>query len=311
MLKRKKVNTGDEERPLSGLSFFSFLPLEIRWSPSTEDLNMSTLLYAVSEIKAQIPFDILKLATYIDEPPELANLTTVEDKLIKKVLRKRVLVDANMSGGMEVIVPLTTLTFVRQDHYYAIYQIDREYTMGRNIISALGIAPLPSMTGLPYSGIGSNTVYGCRENPLMAVANRIGSAAAPDVSPHTAHIEVIGPNTILVNSYFNTNSNLGLRCIIENDEDLNNIQPRSRKAFSYLCVLATKAYIYNRLIVPISSGQLQFGQELGVVKDIVSSYESAEEDYRTYLKEVWAKVAYMNDVGRYNKLVRSMLSPGL
>lgn len=278
---------------------------------------MSALLYAVNEIRAQIPNELLQAGMLIDEPETTAYLTSLDDKLITKVLRKRVLVDANIVGGMELIVPLVGLSPLHFEDFYTVYRIDKDLTMNREIVSALGLSSMPVNYGLGHGQMGygahqqQNSTYGNTFNPLMSVANRIGDAAAPSGAMHNAHLELVGPNTVLVNMHYRLLSHMGIRCIVENESNLNNIQPRSWKDFSLMCVLATKAYLYNKLIVPINSGYLSGGQELGMFKNILENYSDSEEDYRTYIHEVWARVAYMNDTSRYNRLLGSMLSPDL
>jgi hypothetical protein len=76
-------------------------------------------------------------------------------------------------------------------------------------------------------------------------------------------------------------------------------------------VWAVKAYLYNKLIVPINSGYLSGGQELGMFKSVLEGYSDAEENYQTYLKEIWGQVAFMNDTSRYSYFISSMLAPDL
>lgn len=277
---------------------------------------MSALFYAVNEIRAQIPNELIHAGLFIDEPELTANLTSLDDKLITKVLRKRVLVDANIVGGMELVVPLNNIAPLHYEDFYTVYRVDKELTMNREMVSVLGLSSMPVSAGfgggMGYgSGNQASSTYGGQFNPLMSVANRIGDSAAPAGAMHNAHLELVGPNTVLVNMHYRLLSHLGIRCIVENESNMNNIQPRSWKEFSFLCVLATKAYLYNKLIIPINSGYLASGQDLGVFKSILEQYDTAEEDYRTYLREVWASVAYMNDTSRYSRLLGSMLSPDL
>lgn len=280
---------------------------------------MSALMYCVGEVRNQIPYEILYNGLMIDEVAETANLTSLDDKLISKVIRKRVLMDANIVGGMELIVPLNNVQPMYFEDFYTVYRIDKELTLNREIVSALGLSAMPvnmgygnpnsgsAGMGLPYQG---NMCNG-RFNPLVSVADRIGDAASLSGMIHNAHLELVGPNTVLVNQHYRILAHLGLRCIVENESNLNNIQPRSWKDLSMLCVLATKAYLYNKLIVAINSGVLAGGQDLGMFKSILESYDSAEEDYRNFLIEVWAPVSYMNDNGRYSRLLSSMIAPDL
>lgn len=281
---------------------------------------MNALMYAMSEIGAQIPAEILQAAFTIDEQPTTVNLTTLDDKILRKCLRKRVLVDANIVGGIETIIPLNNIPPAYYENNYTVYQIPPELTMDKEIISALSITALPANAGFNNGALdgsaygypnGGNGVYGSSFNPLTSIANRIGDSAAIGGMVHNAHLELVGYNTVLVYAHYRTLAYMGMRVVLENESNLNNIQPRSFKNLSMLCVLGVKAYIYNKLIIAINNGYLSGGQDLGMFKSIIDGYSSAEEDYRTYLREVWAGVAYMNDTTRYNRLLGSMISPDL
>jgi len=277
---------------------------------------MNLINYVLNEIKMKIPIEVLQAAINIDETPETINITSLDEKILRKILKKRVFLDANIVGGIETIIPLNGITPSFSEYYYTIYNIPPEYTMNKEIISALSITYLPSYYNQysVFSGNFSpfNPIHGIATyNPVNAVANRIGTAAASDGPLKNAHLEIVGYNTILVYANYRLLTNYGIRVILENDENFNNIQPRSYKNFSELCVLAVKAYIYNKLIIAINNGYLSGGQELGEFKNIVDSYSEAEEEYNTYLREVWSKVAFMNDTTRYNRFLNSMLAPDL
>ena len=281
---------------------------------------MNALMYALQECHFQIPEEILQAAFNIDEQSTTINLTSLDDKILRKCVRKRVLLDANIVGGMEVIVPLNNITPLYYENNYTVYQIPPELTMNREIVSVLSLTSLPVVSGFNGTssndggfgtGNGGNSSYGGGFNPIMAVANRIGDSAAISGIMHEAHLELVGFNTVLVYAHYRTIAYLALRVVVENESNLNNIQPRSYKNLSMLCVLGVKAYIYNKLSIAINSGYLSGGQDLGMFKNIIDSYSSAEEDYRVYLREVWAGVAYMNDTTRYNRLLGSLISPDL
>ena len=281
---------------------------------------MNPLVYAINEINHQIPYELLHAGMMIDEQEQTASMTSLDDKILRKVLKKRVLIDANIVGGVEMIIPLVNIAPSFYEYAYTLYYIPPETTRNREIISALNLTFMPSIgqfgQSTSYHGAinGYNTHMGPGmggQNPLMGAADRIGNAAASAGVMTNAHLEIVGYNTILVYAHYRTLSNFGIRVVLENDSNLNNLQPRSYKSFSLMCVLATKAYLYNKLIIAINSGYLSGGQDLGMFKSILESYQSAEEEYRTYIKEVWGATAYMNDTQRYNRLLGSMISPSL
>lgn len=281
---------------------------------------MNALLYAIAQVRNKIPEQILYEAFNLDEQPTTMNLTTLDDKILRKCIRKRVLVDANIVGGIETVIPLVGVQPSFYEDYYTVYNIPPELTMNKEIISALGLTAMPVNSGFgnPMTTMGGygmpgqgNSPYSNSFNPLMSVANRIGDAASISGIIHNAHLEIVGYNSILVYAHFRVLAYLGIRVVLENENNLNNIQPRSYKDFATLCTLAVMAYIYNKLIIPLNSGYLSGGQELGVFKSIVEGYSSSDEDYETFLKEVWTPVAFMNDTTRYNRLLSSMIAPDL
>lgn len=276
---------------------------------------MNTLVYAINEIKRKIPYEVLHAAMYIDEDPQIANLTTLEEKIDRKILKRRVLIDANIVGGIEMIIPLNNVPPSYYEDYYTVYRIPNELTNDKEIVSALSLTFIPSNGYYGAQGMQPGAVPGVQSyneigmgnwNPLMGLADKVGGAAYGSGVLSQAHLELVGYNMILVYAHYRTLSNFGVRVVVENSNNLSNIQPRSYKDFSKLCVLGTKAYIYNKLIIPLNSGALQGGRELGVFASIVESYESAEEDYDVFLEEVWSKVAWMNDTTRYNRYLNSM-----
>ncbi len=275
---------------------------------------MNCLIYSINEINHQIPQELLHAAFTIDDSADTVNLNSVDDKILRKLLRKRVLLDMNITGGIETTIALNNVQPSFYEYFYTIYQIPPEMTMNKEIVSALNIMLMPGSGTFGQGGLAGNSFGGMGQmnsNPIMNVANRIGSAAAPSGVLSNAHLEIVGYNTILIYANFRVLTNFGVRVLLENDSNLNNIQPRSYKAVSMACVLAAKAYIYNKLIIPVNSGYLASGQDLGMFKSILESYSEAENDYRTYLHEQLGSILFMNDTTRHNKLIASMINPSL
>jgi len=281
---------------------------------------MNAIIYAINEINYQIPNELISAGMCIDEQPATINLTSLDEKILRKVIKKRVLLDANIVGGIEAIIPLNNIQPSFSEHFYTVYKIPSELTNNKEIISALSLIILPyngffnqiGSVGGPLGVINHSRIVGYNPyNPVINVADRIGNAASPTGLLTNAHIEIVSYNTLLIYAHYRTLANVGVRVVLENDSNLNNIQPRSYKNFSILCVLAVKAYLYNKLIIPINSGYLAGGQDLGTFKSVLESYSSAEEDYQTFLREKWSPTAFMNDTTRYYRFLGSMIAPDL
>jgi hypothetical protein len=274
---------------------------------------MNALLYVLSELRFTIPNEVLHAAFTCDELPNLVNLTSLDEKITRKCIKARVLVDANIVRGIETVISLNTVTPNLAENYYTIYQIPPELVQNKEILSVLG---LTYNTNQFYGGMaGANVMPGGSGfqpyNALMGVASRIGNSAADASILSNTHLELVGYNTVVVHANYRMLANYGIRIVVENEQNLQNISPRSYKDLSYLCTLAVKSYIFNKLTIRINQGYLQGGQELGQFKNIIDSYEGAEELYREFLRNTWKTVSFMNDTTSMNRFVRGLISPGL
>lgn len=280
---------------------------------------MNAIAYAINEIMHTIPYEVLHAGMCLREDQNLYGLSSLEEKIVNKVLRQRVLLSCNVIGGIEHIIPVGNIMPTFSERMYTVYQIPSEMTMDKDIISVLSLSYLPTAGFMGVSGgFGAPNMYYNPSSPLSSmnsgvtnVGSRIAGSHATSGILSNAHTELVARNTIAVYAHYQALSNYGIRCVLENDSNLNNIQPRSYEHFSTLCVLATKAYLYLHLTMAINSGYLSGGQELGAFKNIVESYSSAEEDYKTFLREVWGGVAFHNDTQRLSNFLAGMLTPDL
>lgn len=280
---------------------------------------MNALDYAVNEVKNKIPYELLYAGVTYGEDPQIVNLSSIEDKLVQKVIKRRVLLMCNVIGGIEMMVPINQLYPTFHESMYTVYQIPPELIMNKEIISALHLTYVPGSGFMGsqggYSGVGSIYSPGGADmfsnNPVVNVAGRIGASASMSGVLTNAHLEIVARNTIAVYANYRSLTNFGIMVTLENDSKLSNLQPRSYNALGRLCELATKAYIYNKLIIPVNSGYLSGGQDLGVFKSLLESYADAEENYQTYIQEVWGKTMFLNDTTRTNRFLSSMIAPDL
>lgn len=280
---------------------------------------MNALMYALNEIRSQIPYEVLYASITFGDDMQLINMSSLDEKVMNKIIRPRVMMAANVVGGIEHVIPLQGVRPTFSEQFYTVYQIPPDLTMNKQILSALGLTHMPLSSFAQINGVVggfSPSPYGqgvgrFGYSAVMNVTNRIESAVNPAVSASTAHLEIVARNTIAVYAHYQSLGNFGMRVVLENDENLNNIQPRSYQSFSSLCVLAVKAYIYNKMIVPLNSGYLSGGQDLGAFKMIIESYSEAQEQYQLYLTNIWAATAFMNDTRAFHDHLSSMFAPDL
>lgn len=228
-----------------------------------------------------------------------------------KVIKPRVLVDANLVGGQMAIIPLEGLPAKYMDTYSVVFEVPLDRTAGREIVSVLSIGYLPQVNSFNSMGNGIGTINPNSMSDLMSAAQRVADSHSNIPLISNATCDLVGYNTVLVRDQIRVTSAYQIRCILANELNLNNINPRSYLAFTELCVLAVKAYIYNRLLIAMDQAYLSGGQELGAMRTYVESLSDAAEMYRTHLREVWQKTAFMNDVPSYDRFIKLQISPGI
>lgn len=272
---------------------------------------MSAIMKALDEIKREIDEEILELAFPQKYQGMYGIYESIDHRLLSQVVRPKVLVDCNLVGGVITNVSLVGLVPFRPDVESMVFIIPKDRTQNKSIMSVLSVGYLPYTSVHSANSPGQvipnvNVGYG---SELTSIAHRVFDSHRAVPATSTASVSLIAENTVLIKDPLRITSVYTLRCLLENDENLNNLSPRSWLTFSYLCVLATKAHIYRKLRRQLDRGYLEGGQELGVIKEIVMEYSDASEQYRTYLKEVWAEVAAHTDQETNERLIRIQISP--
>jgi hypothetical protein len=270
---------------------------------------MNAIQFALNNLKYCIPRPILEKAFLSTGVAwRQTSHTNVDEQILNNVIKARVLVDCNVIGGTQVLIPLEGLTQEKPSAYTTVIHIPKTHTQGRSINSVLNLSFLSPGTLAAWGGGstgGSVGAYAAQEN--SAVMNSLqGIMAAHDTIPMTssARVQLIAENTILIKDSMNLPPNSFLRCVVANDENLNNLQLRSYRKFSQLVEYAVKSYIYNELIISLDQGELQGGQVLGVIKDAVQAYSEAEQNYQDYLTDFFEAILMMSDQESYHRLIK-------
>ncbi|MBE0438148.1 MAG: hypothetical protein IBX57_00075 [Gammaproteobacteria bacterium] len=259
---------------------------------------MNAIDNAITDLKFKIPQAILERA-FVNEAifGSFVKRTPISiDYLIREqVIEPRVMKDLNLVGGQEVTIPLKGII--------------PEYTMDNKTLWRI---PMAATENRRISRVYS-LVIGSNQSPTTANMYNQGASAIEDATaglmmshlpiPNISHhdIRLVGENTVLANINHQYAPNLHLRCVLENDAELNNLTPGILPKFSKLVELAVKSYIYNKLIIQIDQAQLSGGQELGRFSSIVEEYSDAEEMYQEYFEETWRKMAVFGDKEAYKR----------
>lgn len=270
---------------------------------------MQALSKALDEVKYRIPALVLQQTFTQKTLSWRTSPVSVDEQIMNLVIRSRVLVDSNIVGGTEVIVPLSNINPEYIDQYTLVYHVPKSLIQGRSILSVKSIG-YDGNVGL-YVGNTSGSMAGQmgsqgRFKDSVAAAMAVGQSYSAAPMTSNANVQLIGDNVVMVKGYNQTQINNALRCMVTDDVNMNHLQVRSIPDFCKLVELAVKSYIYNTLIINMGNALLSGGQELGVFKTIVDGYADSEQMYQDFLKQTWQAVAFMNDeqqFGRYIKLI--------
>ena len=272
---------------------------------------MNIINNAVAELFFRIPQPLLQEA--FKDPTHLWQQApfNLDQAIINKVIKARVLIAANLVTGEAINVYLHAVTPIFRDQYCVIYRVPAEQTQGREILSVLSISYMPYSNNMGTYGLGQSNIGPLYSNDTGATFQQMAESYSS--IPHTgsASADITGHNTIRITDPMRSMMGYILRCYVTNERWLSNFNPRSHPAFFRLVELAVKSYIYNTLRVRIDEAFLQGGQNLGVFKTIVEEYADAEEMYQTYLREDFSAVSHMNNRNQHERFLRMQIPIGL
>ena len=217
---------------------------------------MNAITYALQRIRQEIPHQILTLAFTEPAAKQFAIPVSIDSVIKERVLVERVLVDCNLVGGAEVVINLNSATHERVEPGVHVYRIAKQLTQNRSILSALNI-------GFTNDGMGNiSHQFGMQDEILNAAKQQLSSMLSIQIISD-ARVNVIGDNVIMAEHADFYMGRIYLRCVIENDSNMNHLNPRSWDNFATLCTLAVKSHIYINNIVKLDMGYMQGGSEIG------------------------------------------------
>jgi len=260
---------------------------------------LNPLAKAIDEVKRRIPREILNIV--FQQPTSIMGQsmpgwnrppTSIDESLLTQVIRPRVLIDCNIVGGTEVMVPLNGIASMSDPafDYIKYYDIPKRLTQGRSIVSVINVTYADATKLAAYGGSGT-----VNNSAMMYTGQAMIDAYGTIPVVSTAYAQLVGENVVMVKDSTILPPNVSLRCIVADDPDMAHLQIRSLHPFCKLVELAVKAHIYNEYVVQLDIGQIYAGQNIGRIREIIDSYADANDLYETYLKEKWMKIARMND----------------
>ena len=272
---------------------------------------MNILQSALAEAIWDIPEEILQLAFLKNTRSWRSAPLNLNEEILTKVIKPRVMKRMAERGGQTVKVPLAGLEPMYVDREYSVYRIPPQLLNNREIVCINRVSYLPLGANFAGSGTSIGTIYQQNMWTITSIGSRIADAASMAPLISTAQVELVGHNTISVKDQIKNIGMYTVFCQVTDDPYLNNIHPRSLVIVAAIFEQAIKAYIYKYLNVKIDMGVLDMGQEVGVIRNIVDGYADAESMFKELMKTKWGKIALINDGNAWNRELRSMINPGL
>lgn len=263
---------------------------------------MGPIEKAIDEVRFEIPYEILNETFRVDRNvfgSFRGTQISLEARIREEIIMKRVLVDTNIIGGTEVLVPLAGLPQRYHDDMTFVVTIPKTYTEGKSISSVLSVSQAPDgWMGTMYAEPQSGTMYENRMDALFHGASGGGGCLID------SRVRLIGDNVVYIKIVNETTGDLFLRCRVGFDEQLSTLPQAAWLDFAELTVLATKAHISRELSIRIDEGQLSGGMNVGRFKEYVDEYRDANQLYKEFLTETWGRVMALNDETRHSRAIQ-------
>jgi hypothetical protein len=274
---------------------------------------MDPITIALSHVFNNIPPEILYTAfvnEYMRKTGRVAR--NVDTGIINDVINSRVLLDANISSGLikDIILRSHFLEPAVADYnnpyftgQYTLYRIPPDARDHAFITSVININfpqyySYTSTTIPPFGSMhpGAN---------IRSVANQaINSHTGADVNT-TPIGKAVDGEMIQITSPQYLHVDWIVTCKLAFRPDFDNLNQQAYQSFKELVLCGVKAYIYNNLIIELDRVTITGGQTTGMIRDIIASYESANEQYTEALKAF--RSANALDRARLGNMLRYML----
>ena len=266
------------------------------------------LRQAMQQIYAVIPMEILEAAF---QPYQTQ--TTLDECIKNKVLLARVRDDISVRGGKVLRIMLDP----KWSHYtrspstyslgisgsYSTFHVPPEAREGRDISTILAVR-------FPYT-LNTHSVNGNFNNCSLK-GNTVSGLACAALQAQTGSQLVSSPtgvvrpgNVIQLDPPQYTWIPWEVIVRLRYDDNFSGMDVSLIESFKRVCEYAVKSYIYTTLIFKIETNLVVRGMDIGIMKDIVSSYSDANEKYEEQLIQLGG--AEIFDPDRLAGILRRMV----
>ena len=243
---------------------------------------------ALTRVRATIPPEILEFAFHRRELHE--EVYPIDEMILTKVIRARVIKDMNIYGGRQKKIVL------RREYMEHLERNKDDFYLHTGGYSLFRIPP-EEREGLPISEVMSVQYYGPYNNYLPgtgytagvsfnSLANAVLDSHTFRQAPPVPQVEVLSGDLVKLTPSQWTNVRWILNCRLSFDENLTNLNTSAIEPFADLCVCAVQAYIFNQLTITIDKAYIAGGYAIGAFKSIIDGYQDANQRYAEKLAEV-------------------------
>lgn len=265
---------------------------------------MNAIEYSISYIKRHIPNYVL-VTGMLSNDDTCNRYTTIDDKILTKVINGIVKVDLNLFGGVTVNIEVNRCKIEQVPRTYEfLLKVPKSLTLNRSIIA------VHHMMSRMYSREDMSYVGNYHRLTPMGIGAKILSSTDNRAIITTSRLELIGENIILCKEPSCYLYNTILECEVENHENLENINRQTYEYIARLSLLATKMYIWTNRVISLNMGEIYGGHELNMVKEIIDEYKDAHEQYYELIKE-WGKYSIINSKQKMHGYIKALLGQNI
>jgi hypothetical protein len=235
---------------------------------------------------------------YANIPAEILNeafLPTRENRSLDVLIKEKVIIDyvlqqCNIYAGRTKKIRLLESYVMRLDDpdtsdflvgRYSVYKIPPEARENRAINAILDVS-YPSHVSHLISSVDSNFISGksvaSSASTLLSSFTRVPSPVTPTATLIDGHAGIIR-----LDPPMSATSEWLLSCMLEYDRNFSNIGLNLIPQLQKMTLHATKAYIYNELVVKLSHGRIVSGSLLEAITSVTDQYIDSEEKFQEAL----------------------------
>lgn len=267
--------------------------------------------YAINNLllKSGISREVLELAFIKKNYNTLNTFINLEKEIEDIVIKQIILPDCNIYGGTEVLINTSTVPIINESRTEKTIRIPLEYTNGKKFNSIRNVCYYSIQGGYNAASTSYGMMSSNFNNPIISLTSQLLSSVDTIFKPSTAKCDLINRDNSVIRMYDTglfSSTIFYIRGSLEYDESLSELPLAMYDSFYKLFVFAVKAYIYNKLIVPLDKGYIQGGYEIGVIKEIVSEFKDADSNYLDYLENTWKKQQFMSDPVNMSRFLTGM-----